>query len=281
MKTSKLFILFYLVVNIGCITITEQMFLVPSKEINMNISISQSFISETLVFQSHDGLALNGLYLKAKSKPKAIIILLRGNFGNMFSDEWINIYNSFSDQNVDIFTFDYRGFGNSEGIPSVDGIIKDSESAVEYLFNNYTTEVPVFLFGLSLGSLPAIKLAQNENINGLILEGAFSSAKDVVNYYQHKHWYVKFRLDNNLEFDSVNEIRTYLKPMLVLVDINDKALPAGMSQRLYSNAGSVNKQMVFFKNSGHCEASIRELDLFQSTIDNFINNSSGVSQNAL
>lgn len=243
----------------------------PSKEINKNIPISRNFITKPVKFQSTDGLALDGLYLKAESNPKAIIVLMRGNFGNMFSDEWVVIYNSFSELNVDVFTFDYRGFGRSEGIASIDGIIKDSESAIEYLFKNNKIEVPVILFGLSLGSLPAIKFAQNENIDGLILEGAFSSAKNVVKYYQHKYWFVKFRIDDNMVFNSVIEIKYYSKPLLVLVDSNDKAIPIEMSQRLYSNAGSVTKKLVYFENSGHCEASAKNLDLFQSTINDFIN----------
>ena len=77
---------------------------------------------------------------------------------------------------LSLFAFDYRGYGESEGVPSEEGLYRDADAAYRYLRD--TLGVPperIVIFGHSLGSAVAVELASRVPAAGLILDGALTS----------------------------------------------------------------------------------------------------------
>ena len=77
----------------------------------------------------------------------------------------------------------YRGYGDSEGIPSEDGLKLDADATLEYAQNHDDIDNDrIFIFGRSLGGAVAIQLAmvQSNAIKGLIVENTFTSIADMV-----------------------------------------------------------------------------------------------------
>lgn len=83
------------------------------------------------------------------------------------------------DTGYNVFMLDYRGHGKSEGTITEAGMLEDAESALDFLVN--TKSVPksnILVYGYSLGSVPAVHIAANYNMDssiGLVLEAPMGS----------------------------------------------------------------------------------------------------------
>jgi len=132
---------------------------------------------EEVFFKSKDGTVLYGWFVPAVGDAVGTVIHFNGNFGNLtyyFKQiYWLPL------QKFNVFTFDYRGYGRSVGIPSRRGIYKDSVAAIEYIMSKPDIDHGnVFVFGQSLGGVNAIvAIAKNDfpEIRAIAIEGAFFS----------------------------------------------------------------------------------------------------------
>lgn len=132
---------------------------------------------EEVFFQSKDSTRLHGWFIPAVEEAVGTVIHFHGNFGNITyylkQIYWLPM------KNFNVFTFDYRGYGRSEGTPSRSGIYADSVAAVEYIMSRSDIDSKnVFVFGQSLGGANAIVAIAKNNFPGiraLAVEGTFSS----------------------------------------------------------------------------------------------------------
>jgi len=132
---------------------------------------------EEVLFSSGDGTRLHGWFLPATGAAVGTVIHFHGNYGNL--TYYLKQVYWLSAEKFNVFTFDYRGYGRSEGKPSKRGVYKDSVAAIEYILTRPGIDPDnVFVFGQSLGGANAIvALAKNEfpQIRALVVEGAFYS----------------------------------------------------------------------------------------------------------
>lgn len=59
----------------------------------------------------------------------------------------------------DVFIFDYRGFGDSTGEPTEEGLIRDARYVYDWLHNASNGHRKIYIWGQSLGSAVACQLA--------------------------------------------------------------------------------------------------------------------------
>ena len=132
---------------------------------------------EDIYFTTSDNKKLNGWFIPAED-AKFTVILAHGNAGNISHRlEKLLIFNKLG---VNVFIFDYRGYGKSQGVPNEIGIYNDMDAAYEYLTK--TRNVPpdeIILYGESIGGAPAINLASKKPVKAIITEETFTSVKDM------------------------------------------------------------------------------------------------------
>ena len=135
---------------------------------------------EEVFFKSKDGTTLYGWFIPAVGDAVGTVIHLHGNFANL--TYYFKQISWLTSQNFNVFTFDYRGYGWSEGIPSRSGIYEDSVAAIEYIMSKPDIDHDnVFVFGQSLGGANAIvAIAKNDfpKIRAIAIEGAFYSYRE-------------------------------------------------------------------------------------------------------
>ena len=91
------------------------------------------------------------------------IIFFHGNAGNI-GHRLQNALGLYSVLNANVVMVEYRGYGKSEGSPSESGFYQDSEAALDFVLKRPDLEdMPVVLFGRSLGGAVAIRLASHQN----------------------------------------------------------------------------------------------------------------------
>lgn len=215
-----------------------------------------------IFFKTEDGVELNGWFIPAE-KAKGIILFLHGNAGNISHRfEKIRI---FHDLNLNVFIFDYRGYGKSKGSPSERGLYLDAKSAYDYLRSKEgISKDTIILFGESLGGSVAIDLAGREEIKAIIVESTFSSAKDMAKRIYP--FIPSFFITSN--FDSVKKIKDIRVPKLIIHSIDDEIVPFDLGQRLFE-AAPLPKEFLKIR-GGHNTAFLDSEVEFKKGMSSFI-----------
>ena len=105
--------------------------------------------SEDVSFTTSDGMKLHGWFFHAE-RDAPVVLFCHGNAGNI-SDRLQNV-KLLLEIPVNVFIFDYRGYGRSPGKPSEEGVYKDAEAAWQFVRKQRGVPVErIVFFGRSLG----------------------------------------------------------------------------------------------------------------------------------
>lgn len=108
-----------------------------------------------------------------------LVILFHGNAGHRGGR--VPIAREFARRDCDVLLIDYRGYGDSEGSPSRDGLVQDAIATWKYATNELQRPPDrIVLFGESLGGAVAVELAQHccregSPPAGLLLSATFAN----------------------------------------------------------------------------------------------------------
>lgn len=188
-------------------------------------------------FASADGTKLVGWLVFAAGSDSASgawLLDCHGNAGNISSYGRPRWAAWMRQQGMNVFQFDYRGFGESAGSPSENGLYSDAEAAYHYLTDSLgVAPERLVIYGHSLGSGVATYLASKVRAAGLIVEGAFTAASD---RGQELYPWLPVRLLSSNDFDSIGRIRGIVAPKLFIHATDDEIIPYAHGQRLYAAA---------------------------------------------
>ncbi|MEP6687518.1 MAG: alpha/beta hydrolase [Gemmatimonadales bacterium] len=162
------------------------------------------------------------------------LLVCHGNAGNLADAGRPAHYAGLRALGLNLLAFDYRGYGESGGVPTEAGLYQDAEAAYRYL--RETLEVPpdrIVLFGHSLGSAVAVDLAARVPAAGLVLEGALIS---VTARAQEVYPYVPVRWVARSRYASIEKIGRVSGPKLFLHARLDDMVPIAHGRRLYQAA---------------------------------------------
>lgn len=194
---------------------------------------------EDVSFSAEDKTRLHGWYCPCEN-PRATVLIAHGNAGNVASRApWLKYLQS--QARVATFMFDYRGYGRSEGIPTVEGALLDAKAGRAKLRELARIEdSEMLLMGESLGGAIVVRLAAESAPRGLVLQSTFSSLKDVADvHYPKLSWLVP-----PAKLDSVNQIARYHGPLLQSHGTADRTIPFGSGEKLFRAA---NEPKIFVK----------------------------------
>lgn len=219
---------------------------------------------QDVFFKSKDGVNLHGWFFPSKSNnPKGTVIQFHGNAQNIsthfFSLIWL------IDHGYNLFTFDYRGYGKSEGKPNQEGIYLDALAALEKgkELHDKNGKGKFIVYGQSLGgavSLRAIPDFKNSNeISLIVMDSAFASYKDIAFEKLKNVWFLwpvsplAFVLvSDKYAADDVYEKLT--RPTLVIVGMEDDVIPPKFGKNIYKGVKSKDKWLWKLPHGKHIDA---------------------------
>jgi hypothetical protein len=182
-----------------------------------------------------DGITLVSWVIRTGRDSSGLWLLIcHGNAGNLSEFDRPVHYAGLRQLGLNLLAFDYRGYGESDGAPSEDGLYRDAQAAYRYL--RETLGIPadrIIVFGHSLGSAVAIDLVSRAPSAGLIVEGAFTSAVD---RGQELYPYIPVRWVATSRFSSIDKISEIRVPKLFLHAIGDEVIPLAHGRRLFEAA---------------------------------------------
>ncbi len=182
-------------------------------------------------FTAEDQTRLHGWYCPCDN-PRAIVLMAHGNAGNV-SDRAPWLKQLQSGMRVAAFMFDYRGYGRSEGVPTVQGVLQDARAARARLRELAgIKDSDMLIMGESLGGAVAVQLAAESAPRGLILQSTFSSMRDVADFHYPKlSWLVPAT-----KLDSTTAIARYRGPLLQSHGDADRTIPFALGEKLFRAA---------------------------------------------
>lgn len=125
-----------------------------------------------------EGATLHARHLKLPN-PRGVVFFLHGNGGNV--DSWITGVDFYRRINYDLFILDYRGYGKSTGrISSEAELHTDVRRAWDLVAPQYANKIKV-IFGRSLGTGLAAKLAADVQPDKAVLVSPYISMRAMVN----------------------------------------------------------------------------------------------------
>ncbi|MFC1916807.1 alpha/beta hydrolase [Chloroflexota bacterium] len=212
----------------------------------------------------------SGFWVSGKESPT--ILYFHGNGETVNGHEWIApLYNQ---HKINLFVTDYRGYGFSNGKPTVANMLADAH----FVFRNFQEIISkegfnhrIFLMGRSLGSIPAIELGfhHQDEICGLIIEsGSANNLHRLLEYINNAD--IKMLLSEDSLFLNKVKIRQVQKPTLIIHGEYDQTLPLTEGQELYQNSGAKDKQLLIIPGADHNSIMAVALDLYFDTIEEFI-----------
>ncbi len=217
---------------------------------------------DEIFITTKDGVQISGWYIPS-DKSRATLLISHGNGGNISHRlEKIRMLHAL---NVNILIFDYRGYGMSKGSPSEKGLSLDAEAFYAYLMEERKASPgEVVGYGESLGGAVIVDLAGRRELGGLIIEGSFSSVRDMAkNYFPFIPSFVY-----KTSFDSSKKIKQITIPKLHFHSLSDEIVPLRLGRKLYDNAPEP-KEFVNLQ-GGHNDSFIVSRDTYISKIDAFI-----------
>lgn len=220
---------------------------------------------ERFTVETADGVTLSGLHMTDPSNPRTVLYF----GGNKFALASHLDYRTrdFAETGVNVVFWEYRGYGQSGGEPTLDTMHADARRV--YQFARSELNVPaerLVLHGYSLGSFLAAPLALKVNHAGLVLESTATNPRDWAEH-QVPWWawpFVTIRIAPELgPENNLDRMKRYTGPLLILAGEDDRLTPAWMAEKIHRYAGSrpPDKHLFIVPGAGHGKAMKQPLTL--------------------
>lgn len=181
---------------------------------------------EEFFLETPHGGKIHALLLKA-DQPKGLIFYLHGNTGSL--KRWQFMAEELSGFGWDVFVMDYRGYGQSKGPRTEAFMHRDVEECFDFISDKYA-ERPLVIYGRSLGTGFAVRIAARRKARLLVLETPFSNFIDVAKHYIP---FLPVRILLRYKFQSDFFIQHSHCPAVIFHGTKDKIVPYTSALKLY------------------------------------------------
>jgi uncharacterized protein len=159
------------------------------------------------------------------------VLLFHGNGGSLRSQRYRLKY--FKEANMGVLMMAYRGYAGSEGTPTEEGLYADARAALNWLNGQGIPDASIALYGQSLGSGVATKMAAERELASVVLEAPYTSTVDVAAF---RFPIVPVGLLMQDRYESLARIADVHEPLLIMHGDVDWAIPQWFGRQLFEAA---------------------------------------------
>ena len=211
---------------------------------------------EQVTFASKDGTRLVGWFIPARGyadpkRAKGTVVHFHGNAQNM-SAHW-QFVDWLPQRGFNLFVFDYRGYGGSQGSPEPKGVFEDSVAALDYVRARPDVDPQrLLVLGQSLGgsnAIAAVGSGDRAGVRAIAIESTFFSYSAIA---AEKLIGAGSLVDDTYSADRFVAALAPM-PLLLLHGTADVVIPYSHSERLFAKAAEP-KRLVKIEGGAHTEA---------------------------
>lgn len=217
---------------------------------------------EDLRLPTADGLTLSAWFLPARQPARGTILFLHGNAQNI-STHLASVY-WLPERGFNVLLLDYRGYGASQGLPSVAGAQQDIDSAMRYLVaRRDLAPRRIVVLAQSLGGALGLHyLAHSgyrQHLRGAVIDSAFTGYRDIAGEKLRGSWLtwpLSWPLsltvsDDYRPLDAVAKVAPI--PLLILHGDRDEVIPLHHARQLFE-AAREPKNLWIIEGAAHIQA---------------------------
>lgn len=200
-----------------------------------------------------DGLRLSGVLHVPKARPWAIVIGCHGLMANKQSPKQIDLAGRCNAAGMAYFRFDHRGCGESEGVfeqdTTLENRVNDLLAAFRHLRGNISSDLPVGLFGSSLGGTVCLTAAHAiepfaiATLAAPVRNGAIQMPADTPQALMDEVFRTRMRFDIARTLANLHHI-------LIIHGSADETVSIENAHTIFANA-SAPKQRLILEGSDH------------------------------
>jgi alpha-beta hydrolase superfamily lysophospholipase len=218
---------------------------------------------EEIFLESEEGGTIHALWINSP-EPKGLILYFHGNTGNM--QRWAHVAEELTTYDHDVLVVDYRGFGKSHGRRTQETMYADAQQIYDYATAKWPEEKLV-VYGRSLGSGLAVKVASENSPSKLVLETPFNNMIDVAFYHFP---FLPVRLLLRFPFRSDKFIPKVTCSIVIFHGTRDRIVPYKSGLKLYELISeNVKHNMVTIPRGKH--SNLSNFPLFREKMQEFLN----------
>ncbi|UFX83078.1 alpha/beta hydrolase [Candidatus Absconditicoccus praedator] len=236
-----------------------------SSDSNNIQSFKKIYDIKEVTFDSYEDNTGSGIFINNDEDYTILFYLPNGvNISNFISDiAW------FGNQGYNVAAMDYPGYGKSQGWPSEENVYKSTQNFYNYLINdkNISSE-NIIVGGYSIGSAPAINIAEKNEVKSLFLISPFNSRNGMSEFIYGIPIQKYLFLEDS--FKNYKKIQKVTVPTLIMHGKQDKVVPWEMGKEILENSGADNKKFLLLEEYDHNTMFFALEDVFDKYINDFI-----------
>jgi len=175
------------------------------------------------------GLAAYDVAPRGHAADAPVVLFLHGNAGNIAMRADLAAWFART-AGVRLLMPDYSGYGGNEGSPSESEIHVDALAAFDHLVADGVDPSRIVVYGESIGGGPALHVATNRRVAGVVLQSTLSSLSSMA--WRHYWWLPLAPVLVGGAFDNVGRIARVECPVLIVHGTNDSIVPIAEGERL-------------------------------------------------
>lgn len=219
-------VIIYLIISIAIYYVQDYLLFKPEKlPKDFQFNYENQEIEEHNL-ETRDGAVINGILFKPKGESKGIVLYLKGNSKSIKG--WGKFAVDFTRHGYNVLMVDYRGFGKSTGRRSQKAIKRDLQEVYNKI-KDRTKESRIILYGRSLGSGFAAKLASMNSPRLLILDAPYYSLTKVTKRYMP---FMPLSILIKYPLPTYKWLKYVQCPIHIIHGTNDKLIPFKSSVKL-------------------------------------------------
>ena len=192
------------------------------------------------------------------------MLFFHGNAGNISGR--LESVQQFHQLGLNVLIVDYRGYGQSTGSPSEEGIYRDAAACWRYLTGTQgVAPQKIIVFGRSMGGGAATWLAAKEKPGAVILESVFTNVPDIG---AHHYPFLPVRALATNQFDNKSRVDEIEAPTLFIHSRGDRIVPFTLGRQVYE-AAAEPKQFLEIE-GGHNDGFLVSKEEYLRAIDDFL-----------
>ena len=166
-RTLLALLLFYIAICVYALLVSDSVIFQPHRS-------SYTDTAGVLKITSRNGRKISAVYLPNPSAQFTLLVS-HGNAEDLGDiRDWLD---DMRQSGFSVFAYDYQGYGTSQGKPTEQAAYDDESAAYDFIALNLATPPDrIIIFGRSVGTGPAVRLATRRPAAGLVLQSPFLSA---------------------------------------------------------------------------------------------------------
>jgi fermentation-respiration switch protein FrsA (DUF1100 family) len=217
----------------------------PDRAHTLPVQVGLAGVEER-VLKTPDGARVVAWYGKARP-GEPTLLYFHGNAGSLANRA--PRVERFMAQGWGVYMMTYRGYGGGSGSPTEAANVTDARLAYGALVLEGVEPASIILYGESLGSGIAVRLATERTVGGVVLDAPYTSIVDVA---AQAYPFLPVRLLLADRYETTKYIAQVKAPLLILHGERDTVIPVAMGREVFRLANEP-KRLATFANGGHSD----------------------------